>query len=465
MTPGKAKLTVSWGSASGADGYNVYRSVTGASGSFGLTRGQLTSTTFDDTFVNNGGTYYYYVVAYNNAGGSPNSSTVTATLILTAPSPTARAGKAQIVLSWSAISEADNYYVFRSATGMSGSFNYRSTVTTNSYLDTGVWNGQTFYYYVVAGNAAGGSDNSGVAACAVNLGPPSGLRAVLNNGQVSVSWGALADADSYSVYRSVFLNLNYFNYIGTTTSSTYLDTNANTGWPVYYYYVIPNNQASVGQRSAIVSTDGRMFPCPPHASCVAPLDRSNGGADGPSKPDPVNLATGTETYAHAPDLVVDNQTGPPVSWQRQYLSYQALNGYASPGLSAGWVHTYDISVQGPATAGTWGALTLRYYNGAVESLTPVLDGSGPPTGALTTQAGVPYFAQGVAGASAGVWQSVTITWKEQTQWRFTPLAAATYALTRIVGRTGQSIDLTWDGNRADTSQRHKFERQPAQSGL
>ena len=57
VTPGKAKLTVSWGSASGADGYNVYRSVTGASGSFGLFRGELTSTTFDDTFVNNGGTY------------------------------------------------------------------------------------------------------------------------------------------------------------------------------------------------------------------------------------------------------------------------------------------------------------------------------------------------------------------------------------------------------------------------
>jgi fibronectin type 3 domain-containing protein len=89
-TPGKAKITVSWGASADADGYNVFRSMTGAGGSFGLVRGSLTTTSFDDTAVSNDGTYYYYVLAYNTAGGSPNSSTVSTTLTLSAPSPTAR---------------------------------------------------------------------------------------------------------------------------------------------------------------------------------------------------------------------------------------------------------------------------------------------------------------------------------------------------------------------------------------
>jgi RHS repeat-associated protein len=171
------------------------------------------------------------------------------------------------------------------------------------------------------------------------------------------------------------------------------------------------------------------------------------GASGPSWPDPVNLATGRETYAHAPDLEIYNPTGPAVAWQRHYSGQQALTGiagYGSPGLSRGWTHNYDVYVQ--AVSGSWGAVTLNYPNGSKETLTPQLSG-GNPTGNFTTVAGAPYLVTGVAGSPTGTWQSITVTWKDQTKWKFTQLSGTTYALNQVTNRTGQSLNFTWNSTR------------------
>ena len=99
---------------------------------------------------------------------------------------------------------------------------------------------------------------------------------------------------------------------------------------------------------------------------------------GPSSGDPVNLATGRESYFTEPDLSIYNPSGPNVVWQRTYLSDQALaelSGHRSPGLTRGWVHNYDLRIDG--TSGSWGALTLVYPNGATETLTPQLNGGVP----------------------------------------------------------------------------------------
>ncbi len=179
-------------------------------------------------------------------------------------------------------------------------------------------------------------------------------------------------------------------------------------------------------------------------------DRTDSGAYGPSAGDPVNLATGFESEVPAPDLTVYNPSGPVVTFQRTYIANQALaepSGYGSPGLSRGWVHNYDLRIQG--TSGSWGALKLIYPNGATETLTPQLSGS-QPTGAFTTAAGAPYIVTGVSGSPIGTWQSVTITWKDQTKWKFTQLSGTTYALSQITSRTSQSLNFTWTTSRALT---------------
>jgi RHS repeat-associated protein len=172
-----------------------------------------------------------------------------------------------------------------------------------------------------------------------------------------------------------------------------------------------------------------------------------GGSSGGTE-DPVNLFTGRETHTPAPDLLVYNPSGPPVSWQRSYFGEQGMRGYWSPGLSLGWVHNYDLRIEGPAAAGTWGSLRLIRPNGGTDTLTPVLNGAGQPTGEFTTQAGRALLARGVTGAASGVWQSITVTGEDQVQWTFTSFSGGTYVPTRISNRVGRGIDLTWRADRA-----------------
>jgi len=202
----------------------------------------------------------------------------------------------------------------------------------------------------------------------------------------------------------------------------------------------------------------------PHA-CGCPMDpglkalfhpeegglpvKVSGGA-GPHSGDPVNLATGRESYFTEPDLSIYNPNGPAVVWQRAYLSDQALAevaGYGSPGFTRGWVHNYDLRING--TSGSWSALTLVYPNGATETLTPQLSG-GIPTGSFSTTAGAPYIISGIAGTPTGTWQSITVTWQDQTKWKFTLLSGTTYALTQITNRLCLGLNLTWNASRALT---------------
>lgn len=180
------------------------------------------------------------------------------------------------------------------------------------------------------------------------------------------------------------------------------------------------------------------------------LRRLLGGGLGPQAGDPVNLATGREIYTPDSDLVIYNPTGPAVDWRRSYLSTQAISsikGYASPGLSRGWVHNYDVSIQG--VSGSWSAVKLVYPNGGSELLTPVLN-AGQPTGSFTTVAGSPYRVEGIPGTPTGTWQSITITWKDNTKWKFTQLSGTTYALNQLTNRTNQSLAFTWNASRALT---------------
>jgi RHS repeat-associated protein len=252
-------------------------------------------------------------------------------------------------------------------------------------------------------------------------------------------------------------NPDYKNYtpnVGFTGTDTYQYriTDSLGGWSTatVYILVLPAGLPPRVPYADCPSDPGCLTDFKPGSGGSAPTTGGPAGRSGPSWPDPVNLATGRETFAPPPDLQVYNPTGPSVVWGAHYFADQALKpvaGYASSGLTRGWVHNYDIRVEG--TAGSWGALTLHYPNGANETLTPRLSG-GTPTGAFTTVAGAPYFVTGISGSPTGTWQSVTVTWKDQIQWKFTQHSGATYALNQITNRTGQSLNFNWNSNRALT---------------
>ena len=67
---------------------------------------------------------------------------------------TATAGNAQVVLNWSAASDATSYNVKR-ATVSGGPYTTVTNVATTSYTDTGLVSGTTYYYVVAATNVYG----------------------------------------------------------------------------------------------------------------------------------------------------------------------------------------------------------------------------------------------------------------------------------------------------------------------
>ena len=109
-------------------------------------------------------------------------------------------------------------------------------------------------------------------------------------------------------------------------------------------------------------------PPPGWASDTVPSDKSEAGGDGPSSSESVVVPSGAKENAPGPDLTVYNPVGPAVSFERTYRSSRALKGYGSPGLSPGWVHNFDETVQATAPS-TWGPLTLTYPDGAAETWT------------------------------------------------------------------------------------------------
>ncbi|MCW3094827.1 MAG: putative protease, partial [Chthonomonadaceae bacterium] len=129
-------------------------------------------TDFHDIADNSTNLYYHATTGYDNATGwgSINGTGLFTDLVngtsgstVTIPNaPTnlvATAGNAQVSLSWTTVSGATSYNVYRSVTNGSG-YAVIGTAPTGSYLDSSATNGTTYYYVVTAVNTAGESAKS-----------------------------------------------------------------------------------------------------------------------------------------------------------------------------------------------------------------------------------------------------------------------------------------------------------------
>ncbi len=124
---------------------------------------------------------------------------------------TATAGNAQVSLTWNASSGATSYNVKR-ATTLGGPYTTVVSPTGTSYVNSGLANdGTTYYYQVSAVNAAGESSNSAGASATMTPSTPTGLILSVSNTQVSLSWTASFAATSYNVKRSTTSGGPYTN--------------------------------------------------------------------------------------------------------------------------------------------------------------------------------------------------------------------------------------------------------------
>ena len=253
---GKPKLT--WNAVSGATSYRVFRSESRGTGYSLL--GTTTATSYTNTGAAVGKTYYYYrVKAVNSVGTSGYSNIVSGkakTAAPAAPSVTAgnsSTGKPQ--LTWKAVSGAVKYEVYRSTRQNSG-YSLLGTTTSTSYVNTGASTGTTYYYRVKAvnrdGMASGYSNIVSGKAKAAAPAAPSVTAGNSSTGKPRLTWKAVSGATSYRIYRSESRGTGY-SLLGTTSSTSYVNTGAAAGKTYYYRVKAVNRDGMASGYSNLVS--------------------------------------------------------------------------------------------------------------------------------------------------------------------------------------------------------------------
>ncbi|HYM44707.1 MAG TPA: fibronectin type III domain-containing protein [Solirubrobacteraceae bacterium] len=184
---------------------------------------------------------------------------------------TAKAGNAQVRLSWSAPGStggaAVSYQVFRgTSAGGEATTPIATGVTSTSFTDSGLTNGTAYYYTVKAVNSAGGSEASNEASAtpAALPGAPRNLTAATSSTRgVALAWSAPASnggaaVAGYVLYRGTRSGREtvYGSVSCSAASCTYNDSATRSG-TTYYYTVAAVNTVGTGPQSNQASARAR----------------------------------------------------------------------------------------------------------------------------------------------------------------------------------------------------------------
>jgi fibronectin type 3 domain-containing protein len=156
------------------------------------------------------------------------------------------------------VDNASGYNIYRSNVA-GGPYTLLTTtpITTLSYTDTGLTNGQTYYYVATAVNTAGESAKSTEVAATPALvvtSAPTGVTARDTDfKQITVSWPAVPFADTYTVLRSSVSGGPYTTVVATGVTGTSVADNNLTPGTTYYYVVTTHNAAGDSAASSEVS--------------------------------------------------------------------------------------------------------------------------------------------------------------------------------------------------------------------
>ena len=221
-------VEVKWSKVTGAEGYKVYRK--SGSGSYKYI-GKTSKTTYTDTTAKSGTTYTYTAKAYKSKTDSSYNSTGLKLKYLAAPKAKTTVYTSSISVSWSKVSGAKEYAVYRKASGES---NYKKVTTTTktSYKDTNVKNNKTYSYRVRAINGKTTSAYKTIKQLFLSVPKLSSVKNT--NTGVEFKWAKVSGAEKYRVYRKT--GSGDFKLLATTKKTSYLDDTAKSG-TVYTYTV------------------------------------------------------------------------------------------------------------------------------------------------------------------------------------------------------------------------------------
>ena len=248
-------VIVTWGAVTGASYYQVSRADTlaGAKTVLGSWQTALAYTNTTALAMTN---YYYFVTAAVDGSGGYGSAYSAGDVGYRAlPVPAAPTGVSAtdgtstnlITVSWTAVSGASSYEVWRGTTSSSASATSLATgVSALTYSDSTASPGTRYYYWLKAVNTSGSSSFSASDTGYLGLSSPTAVSATdgTSTTTVTVTWTAATGAVSNEVWRGTTANPASATSLATgITTTTYSDTSANPG-VLYFYWLKAVNVVS-----------------------------------------------------------------------------------------------------------------------------------------------------------------------------------------------------------------------------
>ena len=259
-----ASVSLSWSAVAGAAGYNVYRGTVSGGPYPEITYSLVTGTSYLDAALADNKTYYYYVTAVSAGGESGSSSIASAMPYTYNPPPaaptslTAYPAYAQNTLTWAASVGATSYSIYRStSSGGETMVTANATVSSSPYVDTGLTNGQTYYYVIQANNYSAASVSSGEAEGTPNSSASQGYY-------LPTYWGGNVTTDLPGAGQVTIQPFTFNSAQQTYSASVRMqfDNNSESGWatitgPVTTAFIYqPSGAGDTPPSSVIVQQDG-----------------------------------------------------------------------------------------------------------------------------------------------------------------------------------------------------------------
>ncbi len=230
-------VTLTWSSVKGADGYQIEQK---SGSSWKSLNSKYTKTSYTIEKLDSATTYTFRVRAYDKKLVSTDTSKEwTEVKAITAPDKvsgvkvTNYSGTA-LKISWSKVTGADGYQVYRSTNGKKWS--KVASTTSTSYVNKNLSYNKAYQYkvraYVKDGSTVYGAYSSVVKKTTAIPAPANFKISKSSYNYITLSWDKVDGAKDYQIQKST--DGKKWSDLKTTTSTSFKDSKANVGSTYYY---------------------------------------------------------------------------------------------------------------------------------------------------------------------------------------------------------------------------------------
>jgi uncharacterized repeat protein (TIGR03806 family) len=285
----------------------------------------------------------------------------------------------RIDLAWNPVTGADLYTIYRNTTDAFVSALPLTTTASTSYSDTSAVYGTTYFYWVTA-TVDSTESSPGPSAEGLRLiTPPDGVSATDAQffDRIDVSWSAVNNASSYSIFRSTTNLFSSAGQIGTSASTAFSDTSAIAG-TTYFYWV-----------TATVGSDESNAGNADSGSLRLPAPTGLTASDGSSTAEVIlnwNTLEGATSYQILRSTI-NSSTGASVLATTTGTGFSDSANLSPTRTYFYWVRAVFGTTSGPVSAAETGSIAFSQPGGVTAS-------------AGTSSAGVELLWAQVAGATS-----------------------------------------------------------------